>query len=673
MSVSVSILAGAALKATLSAKFTDHVSAKLDLKDFFGMFKSGKSNDAAIKDTLGEISDKLDAVQTGIDDLGDQMDAVGGLVEHSISVTYSSLIRGINSDAASYMQTLVTANDPSQTSKEQLLSDSNALLNDAMAEVSALAADPHTSAELLAVSAFSTLTNAIATRVAVVKKYSDQGLGYDAISGQLDAAADLLEDIYRLSGSGDLYQKVAEQVVTTVTAYHGYSTAIFVVESIGPGGTSATRIVAESQYFNVGSVIPSHYGAIAGQTVTMTSSDPEAAAYGLADPDGHPATIAQAFVQGIRSELDPVSAIVDVRDLLRGDSIVLGSADDDASGTVHADYMHGGDGDDELSGDRGSDVIHGGEGMDDINGGRGHDVIYGGLNRDTVHAGRGDDIVEGGDGRDRIEGGKGHDILYQSSAALSGGAADQNEGGVIFGDQGNDDIYGDDGADNLDGGLGNDLILGRGGADVILGGAGDDNLFGEDGDDNLSGGSGDDMVEGGDGNDILDGGFGDDVLIGGAGWNLIFGGAGDDVALIDGTITQFDFAQLEDGTLAVFGAPGHAMPVYFIAKREGSIFDDGVETLQFDDVAITNHWNAGGPPSGFKDVPKPAETPFLHTDTFVFEKARVDLGLHTGLPYDLRASEPEEIGREPDGENSDRLDATHDDAAGIMTFDEYVF
>ena len=690
MSVSISILAGAALKATVAAKLSDVLDVKFDLKDFFGQFRSGKSNDAALsaQDALEMFSSVLAGLGGEITALHATLENVEELVVHGIETSYAAAIRDHNTEAMSILQDmLLSEGGLTQTSKEALLSRSNALLNAAVADVSALAADPHTSAELVAASAFPTLTNAVAARVAVVKKYSDKGLAFTAIADQLDGAADLLADIYYTHpyySSTTLLEKAMGQVESTVAQYPSLSTGILAVESTGPGGITRTTYIGESSYHDPGQIIPDHYGEIAGNVIDTTSTDPWATAQtvsGLDLPlaDGpppehgeHAIAMAERFVDDLKDELDPLSAVMDIGDLTRGESIVLGSGDDDATGTAHADYIHGGDGDDELSGADGSDAIHGGEGMDDIRGGRGPDRLYGGLNRDDIRGGGGDDVVEGGDGRDTIEGGKGHDILYQSREVPSGGASDHDEGGVIFGDAGDDDIHGDDGADMLDGGLGDDLILGRGGADEILGGAGDDNLLGGSGDDHLFGEDGDDAVEGGGGHDVLDGGFGDDVLIGGAGWNLVFGGAGTDVARIDGAIAQFDFAQLADGTLAVFGAPGETVPVTFVGKRPGSMFD-GVEILQFDDVAITNHWHQGSLPSSFEPVPERPSTTVEPADDLTVEGPPWDHGAYMGELDDLRLREPAAIERGSDPAVWERAGPAAEDVARALTAEDLSF
>ncbi|WP_292294032.1 calcium-binding protein [Marivita sp.] len=630
MPAAISLAVGSALKAALVYKFTENVSAKFDLKEFIGMFKSGKSNDLAILNSLEDINDKLDSLGTQIGNLEEQLEEVGGLVEHSIDQSYADLIREINTDATSLMQTLVNVDALTQTTVETLLSDSNALLNSAISEITALAGDPNTSSDLLALSAFPTLTNAIAVRIAVVNKLSDQGLGHDAIDQQLSSAVNLITDIYgdyMDGGQGGIYEtKARSEVEAEIIQVTMNTSAVYLLRSVGPGDIVREDVIADHNYFDAGVTLDASWGKLAGKTVSFVGNQTEMLDHinHLRDQI-HPTEIAAEASETFYNAWGVFDAKRDIGDALLGSSYTGGPGNDVRSGSIHADYLNGGNGNDDLFGDMGSDVIHGGEGQDTIDGGRGHDRLYGDINRDTIYGDRGDDIIEGGDGRDEIWGGDHDDILYQSGKWLQGTASDHAEGGIIYGGSGDDDIYGDNGADVLDGGFGQDLIFGGDGNDVMWGQGGNDNLFGDRGNDKMFGGSGNDTLEGEQGSDTLDGGLGDDVLAGGAGVNFIFGGAGNDIAKIDGLISQYDFFQFEDGTLAIFGAPGHEMPLYFIAKRPDSIFDNGVETLEFDDYSINNHWNAGGPPSGFLPNPKEPSTKFDHFDEFQVEDQRPGL------------------------------------------------
>jgi Ca2+-binding RTX toxin-like protein len=152
-----------------------------------------------------------------------------------------------------------------------------------------------------------------------------------------------------------------------------------------------------------------------------------------------------------------------------------------------------------------------------------NDTIDGGTGKDLITGGAGADVIHGGLGDDRIVGGPG------SAAAVS----------ELHGDDGNDVIKvasGDNGA-MLEGGAGKDQLYGgltanvmNGGADVdyLSGGGGNDVMHGNAGDDTLKGGGGSGQMYGDDGNDIFQGGRGDETLVGGSGSDKLAGGAGDD-------------------------------------------------------------------------------------------------------------------------------------------------
>lgn len=92
-----------------------------------------------------------------------------------------------------------------------------------------------------------------------------------------------------------------------------------------------------------------------------------------------------------------------------------------------------------------------------------------------------------------------------------------DQGLLLEGTDGDDEIFATDGPDILSGNDGDDSLRGRDGIDYILGGDGDDSLFGQSGDDELFGSAGDDEVHGGSGNDTLMGAGGNDSLYGGPG------------------------------------------------------------------------------------------------------------------------------------------------------------
>lgn len=108
----------------------------------------------------------------------------------------------------------------------------------------------------------------------------------------------------------------------------------------------------------------------------------------------------------------------------------------------------------------------------------------------------------------------------------------EEDGGVIWGGDGDDIVLGDNGDDTMGGGKdgdvlfsldGDDHVFGGAGADVIYGGLGDDHLYGGDGNDWIAGGAGKDVIWNGAGNDTVGGGLGTDILIGGDGNDMLLG------------------------------------------------------------------------------------------------------------------------------------------------------
>ncbi|MDB9529817.1 calcium-binding protein [Oscillatoria sp. CS-180] len=100
------------------------------------------------------------------------------------------------------------------------------------------------------------------------------------------------------------------------------------------------------------------------------------------------------------------------------------------------------------------------------------------------------------------------------------GLAGQTQG-VVFGNDGNDQLLGGDRRDILSGGSGNDFILGNGLVDILSGGSG---------------------------NDFIDGGSGNDDISGGSGVNFVITGAGQDRVLLsdEGFVAIADFTAGED-------------------------------------------------------------------------------------------------------------------------------
>ncbi len=88
-----------------------------------------------------------------------------------------------------------------------------------------------------------------------------------------------------------------------------------------------------------------------------------------------------------------------------------------------------------------------------------------------------------------------------------------NNGGLLLGTDGPDELAGEDGDDEVRGRGDKDVLGGGVGDDVIYGGPGDDTFVAGEGDDVIYGGPGlDDMTTPGPGEDEIHGGDGDDVL-----------------------------------------------------------------------------------------------------------------------------------------------------------------
>jgi Ca2+-binding RTX toxin-like protein len=195
---------------------------------------------------------------------------------------------------------------------------------------------------------------------------------------------------------------------------------------------------------------------------------------------------------------------------------------------------------------------------DVINGGAGSDVISGGAGADVIHGGIGDDQIVGGPGTmaavSQLYGDDGNDVIKAASA---------DNGAMLDGGAGRDQLYGG-GATNvmnggpdmdyLSGGGGNDLMHGNTGDDMLKGGTNADQIYGDDGNDTFQGGTGNEALYGGTGNDKLTGGAGNDHLTGGADNDIfIFGpGFGKDVITDfhhtngEQDVVQFDHAVFTD-------------------------------------------------------------------------------------------------------------------------------
>lgn len=246
-----------------------------------------------------------------------------------------------------------------------------------------------------------------------------------------------------------------------------------------------------------------------------------------------------------------------------------------------------------LEGTSDDDEIYGLQGDDEIHSGDGNDFVYGNEGEDKIYGDDGDDILTGGAGDNELFGGSGNDKLYMNESGLAEPADFSEEsiseflnqnGGSMYGDEGNDELYGSNAW--FDGGEGNDIYhVGYGynhlvfgdnwGQDVIVsessdvlmnsiyfkgydlgitfdyninevvsggnrvswssdfiftnvsGGNGDDTIY-LTGDMEAGGNDGNDTIYGGDGSSWLRGQKGDDTIYGGGGDDRIWGDAGND-------------------------------------------------------------------------------------------------------------------------------------------------
>ena len=232
-----------------------------------------------------------------------------------------------------------------------------------------------------------------------------------------------------------------------------------------------------------------------------------------------------------------------------GLSTVRGSVLDDSiitSATV-AESVNGGAGNDDiytvfepLQKDPQADTVHGGLGNDNINYGTyGNDglVLYGDEGDDDITIAGG--MAYGGAGSDRIY--TSDDNNYHTehgtfrTVTIYGGTSD----GIGESEDDADTIYAGSSANTrieAHGGIGTNNISGGSGDDTIYGNLRNDTINGWNGDDIIYGYAGDDSIDGGDGDNYIDAGVGDDTIKARSGcYNTIYGGAGNDSILATNT------------------------------------------------------------------------------------------------------------------------------------------
>lgn len=121
----------------------------------------------------------------------------------------------------------------------------------------------------------------------------------------------------------------------------------------------------------------------------------------------------------------------------------------------------------------------------------------------------------------------------------------------LYGLGGNDTLFALGGNDFIDAGKGNDVLYGGEGNDRLDGDEGNDQIFGENGNDTLYGLIGDDTLAGGAGDDVLAGEAGNDTLTGGLGNDGLNGGNGYDIAVLDGSATDYQVTLTDSGVIQV--------------------------------------------------------------------------------------------------------------------------
>ena len=154
----------------------------------------------------------------------------------------------------------------------------------------------------------------------------------------------------------------------------------------------------------------------------------------------------------------------------------------------------------------------------------------------------------------------------------------KNNGVVLIGAAGNDNIVGASAKDLLLGGEGLDTLDGNQENDVIRGGSENDKLIG---------GSGADELDGGDGNDNLDGGRGDDLLIGGKGSDTIDGGEPifgffqeNDSVSYSGTFAEYDISFLADDSVRITDNVNNRDAIDLMNDVELAVFNDKTVNLR---------------------------------------------------------------------------------------------
>ena len=256
-------------------------------------------------------------------------------------------------------------------------------------------------------------------------------------------------------------------------------------------------------------------------------------------------------------------------------------------GEIGADNLNGGDGADRLYGGIDNDQLYGNGGNDTLDGGEGNDMLYGGAGNDTYifDVGSGTDTIIDGEGINIISFGAG---LQQNAMTayrhnwndlmiVFEGVEDKLIIRGYFDSESNRNfevrfadgtLYAYDDAENpikqvhaaeyddwMTAWSDNGIVLhGDGGNDNLTGGAGDDMLFGGIGNDTLNGNDGDDILDGGEGSDFLYGGLDNDTYRFGIGYgsDIIEDNDGDNkVELFNIDSDAVSFEMTDSGELVI--------------------------------------------------------------------------------------------------------------------------
>jgi Ca2+-binding RTX toxin-like protein len=242
---------------------------------------------------------------------------------------------------------------------------------------------------------------------------------------------------------------------------------------------------------------------------------------------------------------------------------------ENVNGSGHADTLLGNGLDNVMTGQGGDDTVRGGFGNDTLEGDDGNDRLYGDEGDDTLDGGEGDDRLDGGDGVDTV-------TYANAGSAVTVTLVSQEPQDTLG--AGEDMLVS---IENLVGSAFGDTLTGNAANNMIDGGAGADDMAGGTGDDTYVVDAGDVVTENaGEGNDtvrtalngyalaanvenlvLLDGAIGgtgnggDNELTGNADDNTLDGGGGIDTVILDGHITDYDFA-LSGGNITVTSDAG---------------------------------------------------------------------------------------------------------------------